>query len=69
MFPFNLDMFKGECILRTEDIIRKIEEEGENIAVVCFSGIQYYTGQLFDIPTITSVGQKKVTAWNYEILF
>ncbi|PVD31768.1 hypothetical protein C0Q70_07186 [Pomacea canaliculata] len=50
---------KGECILRTEDIIRKIEEEGENIAVVCFSGIQYYTGQLFDIPTITSVGQKK----------
>ncbi|XP_055998219.1 kynureninase-like isoform X2 [Ostrea edulis] len=50
---------QGESIIRTEDILAKIEEEGEEIAVVCFSGVQYYTGQVFDIPTITKAGQRK----------
>lgn len=50
---------KGEHSMRTEDILQKLEEEGDSIAVVCFAGVQYYTGQLFDIPTITAAGQKK----------
>ena len=50
---------KGESVIRTEDIVAKIEEEGESIAVVCFSGVQYYSGQLFDIPAITKAGHKK----------
>ncbi|KAK7091303.1 hypothetical protein V1264_009004 [Littorina saxatilis] len=50
---------QGESTLRTEDILKKIEEEGDSIAAVCFSGVQYYTGQLYDIPTITAAGQKK----------
>ena len=53
-------VFQGESILRTEDILAKIEEEGESIAVICFSGVQYYTGQFFDIPTITKAGHDKV---------
>lgn len=51
---------QGEYTLRTEDILDKIEAEGESIAVVCFSGVQYYTGQFFDIPTITKAGHEKV---------
>ncbi|XP_029306746.1 kynureninase isoform X3 [Cottoperca gobio] len=49
----------GEETLRTEDILELIEKEGDSIAVVMFSGIQYYTGQLFNIAAITEAGQKK----------
>ncbi|CAN6609678.1 kynureninase [Trichomonascus vanleenenianus] len=57
---------EGEYILRTEDILKAIEEEGDKIAVVVFSGIQYYTGQLFDIPTITKAAKAKgcVVGWD-----
>ncbi|XP_050393721.1 kynureninase [Patella vulgata] len=54
-----LEPREGEFTLRTEDIIKTIEEEGESIAVICLSGVQYYTGQYFDIPTITQAGQKQ----------
>ncbi|NWI05172.1 KYNU Kynureninase, partial [Tichodroma muraria] len=50
---------QGEETLRTEDILAVIEKEGDSIAVILFSGVQYYTGQLFDIPRITKAGQKK----------
>ncbi|XP_042310054.1 kynureninase isoform X3 [Sceloporus undulatus] len=50
---------KGEETLRTEDILAVIEKEGDSIAVILFSGVQYYTGQLFDIPRITKAGQAK----------
>uniref|UniRef100_A0A8B9ZV16 Kynureninase n=1 Tax=Anas zonorhyncha TaxID=75864 RepID=A0A8B9ZV16_9AVES len=50
---------EGEETLRIEDILSVIEKEGDSIAVVLFSGVQYYTGQLFDIPRITKAGQEK----------
>ncbi|XP_034034971.1 LOW QUALITY PROTEIN: kynureninase [Thalassophryne amazonica] len=49
----------GEETLRTEDILSIIEKEGDCIAVVMFSGVQYYTGQLFDMAAITEAGHKK----------
>ncbi|KAK4817378.1 hypothetical protein QYF61_011445 [Mycteria americana] len=50
---------EGEETLRMEDILAVIEKEGDSIAVILFSGVQYYTGQLFDIPRITKAGQEK----------
>ncbi|QSE97536.1 kynureninase [Fulvivirga lutea] len=44
----------GEDTLRTEDIIDVIKEHGGSVALVLFSGVQYYTGQYFDIRSITS---------------
>nr|XP_056717435.1 kynureninase isoform X2 [Euleptes europaea] len=50
---------KGEETLRIEDILAVIEKEGDSVAVILFSGVQYYTGQQFDIPRITKAGQEK----------
>ncbi|KAL6115132.1 kynu [Pungitius sinensis] len=49
----------GEHTLRTRDILEEIEREGDSIAVVMLSGVQYYTGQLFDMAAIAEAGQKK----------
>lgn len=43
----------GEFTLRTEDILEAIENNADQLAVVFFSGVQYYTGQYFNIPEIT----------------
>jgi len=44
---------EGEYTLREEDILEVIEKEGSTIALVIFGGIQYYTGQLFPMESIT----------------
>ncbi|HYG02970.1 MAG TPA: kynureninase, partial [Chryseosolibacter sp.] len=46
----------GETVLRTEDILRVIDEHRESVALVIFGGVQYYTGQFFDIQAITKAG-------------
>jgi len=45
---------EGEYTLRTEDILSVIKNHGESAAVVLFSGVNYYTGQLFDMKMITA---------------
>jgi len=42
----------GEVTLRTEDILSKIEELKDELALVMFSAVNYYTGQLFEIKKI-----------------
>ena len=44
----------GEHHLRTEDILSVIEENKDSVALVMFSGVQYYTGQAFDMEKITA---------------
>ena len=39
----------GEHTLRTEDILKTIAEHGEETVLVLFSGINYYTGQAFEL--------------------
>jgi kynureninase len=44
---------EGEYTIRTEDILSTIQQFGDSTAIVLFSGINYYTGQFFDIKKIT----------------
>ncbi len=44
----------GEHTLRTEDIVATIQKHGDSLAMVNMAGIQYYTGQLFDMESITT---------------
>ncbi len=43
----------GEHTIRTEDILATIEQHKETVALVIFGGVNYYTGQVFDMQTIT----------------
>ena len=49
---------EGEFILRKEDILEKIKELGDELALVCFGGVNYFTGQLFPMKEITEAAHK-----------
>ena len=57
---------EGEHTLRTEDILRTIEENGEQTALVFFAGVQYYTGQFFEIEKITAAAHSvgAIAGWD-----
>jgi kynureninase len=48
----------GEFTLRTEEILDLIEKHAGELAVVLIGGVNFFTGQLFDIPTITAAAQR-----------
>lgn len=48
----------GEHHWRTADILEQIEMHKDELALVLLGGVNYYNGQVFDIPTITMAGKK-----------
>ena len=50
---------KGEFAVRTEEIVDLIGKHHDELAVVMMGAVNFFTGQLFDIPTITSAAQKQ----------
>lgn len=49
---------EGEHHLRTSDILNVIETWGADIAMTLLGGVNYYTGQYFDMQTITAAAQE-----------
>lgn len=56
----------GEHTLRTEDAEALLDREGNSVALVMFSGVNYFTGQLFDIARITAAAHQHgcVAGWD-----
>src|SRR6476660_6621081 len=48
----------GEFTVRTETILDLIENHADDLAGVLIGGVNFFTGQLFDIPTITAAARK-----------
>lgn len=48
----------GEHLIRDEDIISKIKETGDDLAMVMIGGVNYYNGQVFDMKAITEAGHQ-----------
>ncbi|KAG6911458.1 hypothetical protein DXG01_014532 [Tephrocybe rancida] len=57
---------EGEYTLREEDILEIIAKEGASIALVLFSGVQYYTGQWFPMESITRKAKEQgcICGWD-----
>ena len=49
---------EGEHCIREEDILSCIKEVGDELALVFWGGVNYYTGQVFDMPKITEVAKE-----------
>jgi kynureninase len=49
---------KGEELTNYEDLERLLTEHGDEIALVMMGGVNYYTGQFFDLKRITQLGHK-----------
>jgi kynureninase len=50
---------EGESCMRDEDIESLIDREGDSIALIMLGGVNYVTGQVFDMAGITKAGQRK----------
>jgi len=50
---------EGEETIRNEDVLSLIEKQGDSIALVMLPGVQYYTGQVFDMSSITKLAHQK----------
>ncbi|MBP9926794.1 MAG: kynureninase [Cyclobacteriaceae bacterium] len=48
----------GEFTLRTEDILKAIDENKNELALVIFGAVQYYTGQFFKVKEITKAAHR-----------
>jgi len=56
----------GEDTLRTADVLAFLDARGDRVALLLLGGVNYLTGELLDIPTITAAGRRAgaVVGWD-----
>ncbi len=57
----------GERTLRNEDIEAVITREGHSVALIMLGGVNYYTGQLFDMQHITALGHQHGSVVGFDL--
>ncbi len=57
---------EGEHTLREEDVVEKINELGDTLALMMIGGVNYYTGQKFDMKNLTAAAHAvgAVVGWD-----
>lgn len=57
----------GRYLLETEQITQTIGDLGDELALVMFSGVQYFTGQYFDLETIAKAARQVGAVVGYDL--
>jgi kynureninase len=57
----------GESWLHTEDILSAIEKHAEELSLVLFSGVQYLSGQVFDMSAIAAAAKKAGACVGFDL--
>jgi kynureninase len=57
----------GEHLLRLEDIEELLEQQGWEIALVLFNGVNFFTGQCFDLGRITAAAQRQGCVVGFDL--
>lgn len=57
----------GEHNLRTEDIVAEIEKNKDQLALVMFGGVNYYSGQVMDMKTIAAAAHKARAVCGFDL--
>ena len=58
---------KNEFTIRTEDIVALIEKDADQLAVVILAGVNFFTGQLFDIEKIAAAARKRGVVAGFDL--
>jgi kynureninase len=58
---------QGKHTIDTADVARALERDGDAIALVLLPGVQYYTGQAFEIEAITKLAHAKGCVAGFDL--
>ena len=57
----------GEWLIREEDILAAIDDNADQLAMVFFGGVNYFTGQLFNLPELTRAAHKAGAVAGFDL--
>lgn len=58
---------EGEYHIREEDILSAIEKNSASLALILIGGVNYFTGQVFDMKSITQSGHKAGAVVGFDL--
>lgn len=58
---------EGDVLIREEDILAAIEQHKEELSLVFWGGVNYYTGQVFNMEAIAKAAQKAGAKVGYDL--